>query len=395
MRDITSAWSKQNIATIFKTLFNGADGPSLVAVHGLGEEQSEAWTHPKSGVFWLRDLLPTAPLRARVLTFGYQADTSSFFGNDSSKRILQHAHTLVAELEADRDFNNAAERPIIFVCHGLGGILVKKALAYSASRTSKKVEHLYSIFISSYGILFLGTPHNGIENTSWRLMVKDATGAVDAPTELQTAMKSNSETLQNITDEFAPLAKKFHLYFFWEGIQTRLGSATGFVVNEDSAAPIWDNTERASIDATYSQMCKFESIKSHGYKIMLSAMQRYAREAPNIIEKRWEEARKFLARQRSIEAAELLGIDSHFDNQPFIFQNGDQTRQKNKYFRIPHSVSTIFTGRNDITQDLQEKILSSTAYDAPRQQKRFVCYGLGGSGKTQFCLKFVQDNRDR
>lgn len=361
----------------------------------MGEEQTEAWTHPESEVFWLRDLLPTAPLRARVLTFGYQADTSSFFGSATSERILKHATTLVAELQADRDLSDAAERPIIFVCHGLGGIIVKKALAYSASRTSKKVEHLYSIFVSSYGILFLGTPHNGIEHTSWQLMVNDVSGAADAPTELQTAMTKNSETLQNITDQFAPLAKQFHLYFFWEGLRTRLGSFTDFVVSEDSAAPIWDNTERSSIYATYSQMCKFESIRSPGCKIVLSTIQRYARDAPNTIEKRWEAARKFLAKQRSNEAEELLGFDIHRDNQPFIYRREDQSTPKNKHFRIPHGVSTIFTGRNDITQDLHEKILASTADDAPRQQKRFVCYGLGGSGKTQFCLKFVQDNRDR
>ncbi len=28
-------------------------------------------------------------------------------------------------------------------------------------------------------------------------------------------------------------------------------------------------------------------------------------------------------------------------------------------------------------------------------QKRFVVYGTGGSGKTQFCCKFAQDNQDR
>lgn len=361
----------------------------------MGEDQTEAWTRSDSGTFWLRDLLPTASLRARVLTFGYQADTSSFFGSDSSQRILNHAHTLVAELQADRDLSNAAERPIIFVCHGLGGIIVKKALAYSASRISKKVEHLYSIYISSHGILFFGTPHNGIESTSWQLMVHDASGDADAHTELQRAMTKNSETLQNITDQFAPLAKRFHMFFFWEGLQTKLGSSTGFVVNEDSAAPMWDNTERSSIHAPYSQMCKFESIKSPGYKLVLSALQRYVRDAPVIIEKRWEDARRSLLKLRSNEAAELLELDSYCDKQPFIYQNKDESRSKNKHFRIPHSVSTIYTGRNDITQELEKKILASPADDAPRQQRRFVCYGLGGSGKTQFCLKFVQDNRDR
>lgn len=132
-------------------------GLLIVAVNSLGQEQTE--NSDKSSV---RDLLaqkshPVAILRARVFTFGYQSDTSSVFGSALSERILQHANTLVAELQADRDHSNAAKRAIISVCHSLGSILSKKALAYFASRTSIKVEHLYIIFISFYGILILRT----------------------------------------------------------------------------------------------------------------------------------------------------------------------------------------------------------------------------------------------
>lgn len=363
-------------------------------MHGLGEEQTKAWTHPGSGTLWLRDLLPATALCARVLSFGYNADTPSFLGGGSSNRILQHAVNLVAELHANRSLVNAVERPIVFVCHGLGGILVKKALAHAFSRTSNKVDHLYSIFVSTYGILFLGTPHHGIENTSWQLMVQNPSGDAGIPTELQAAIAKDSETLQNITDEFAPLAKRFHLYFFWEGFQTSYGSINGFVVNEDSAAPIWDNTERSCIYATHSEMCKFESTESPGYKVVLAAMLRYAQEAPDMVEKRWLEAGKILAKQRLNEAAELTGVDRLIGERSCQDQPENKVL-RNRHFRIPHSVSSIFTGRKDFTQKLREKIMSSTDPDAPCKQKRFVCYGLGGSGKTQFCLNFVEDNRDR
>ena len=168
----------------------------------MEESPNEAWTCPETGIHWLKDLLPLHGLPARILSFGYTADASSFFGKGSSDKILEHAHTLVAELEADRDLENASRRPIIFVCHGLGGILVKKALAYSASRISKKVEHLYSIFISTYAILFMGTPHNGIDEASWPLMAQRPSSY--SSTDLLRAIGKNSETLQNITDQFAP-----------------------------------------------------------------------------------------------------------------------------------------------------------------------------------------------
>ena len=361
---------------------------SIVAVHGLEEDPREAWTCPKTHTLWLRDLLPFNKLPARVLTFGYNARVSSFFGNDSSDSIQQHAHTLIAELEALRALDNTAERPIIFVCHGLGGLLVKKALAYSASRTSKKVEHLYSVFISTYAILFFGTPHNGIEKASW----VQTRGY--ASSNLERSIEKNSETLQNITDQFAPLMKQFHICFFWEIFQTVTGVNKTFIVSEDSAAPILDDTERSGINATHSQMCRFDGLVSPGFSIVLAALLRYTKESHATVRLRWIEARKFLATQRKYEASELVGFDVRNHNKPFTYRNEGARKIQNKYYRIPHNVSNIYTGRDDFTQGLREKMLVSTPSLGVRRQRRFVLYGLGGSGKTQFCLKFVQENRD-
>lgn len=54
---------------------------------------------------WLKDpsLLPSNLKDSRILTYGYNANVMAIFGKTSSNRILQHAHTLVAELVADRE----------------------------------------------------------------------------------------------------------------------------------------------------------------------------------------------------------------------------------------------------------------------------------------------------
>ena len=67
----------------------------------------------------------------------------------------------------------------------------------------------------------------------------------------------------------------------------------------------------------------------------------------------------------------------------------------NHHFDIPQSVSSIFTGRETLLQELRETLVLQQGQIQDQFQRRFIIQGLGGSGKTQFCCKFAQDNRDR
>ena len=78
------------------------------------------------------------------------------------------------------------------------------------------------------------------------------------------------------------------------------------MVEEDSAAPILDNTERAGLPYDHVNMCKFESRTSPGYRLIVAALIRYSREAPNTIPQRWFNAIEMLKSKRMIEAAELM-----------------------------------------------------------------------------------------
>ena len=75
---------------------------SIVAIHGLNGHPFNTWTY--SNTSWLCDeaMLPKAIKNARVLTWGYNASVTALLRSTSSDRILQHAQTLVAQLEANR-----------------------------------------------------------------------------------------------------------------------------------------------------------------------------------------------------------------------------------------------------------------------------------------------------
>ncbi|OJJ51568.1 hypothetical protein ASPZODRAFT_55113 [Penicilliopsis zonata CBS 506.65] len=286
----------------------------IVFVHGLNGNPKDTWTHRDSGVFWPADLLPPflEAKRVRILTYGYNANVTAFTDGASKDKIHNHAETLVSGLAANRSLRECSERPIIFVCHSLGGLVVKRALIYCRSVTNEKIEHLRSVYVSTYGILFLGTPHNGSDVAKWGLLLQNICAAVlprkfmESSPQLIAALKTNNETLQNINSLFADIISRFHIYFFHETRSTDLKGIREIIVDESSAAPYLDGVERMGIEADHSHMCKFQDENAPGFEAVAEALLRYSREAPARISERWVDERKVRLLERQSKANEVF-----------------------------------------------------------------------------------------
>ncbi|KKZ61534.1 hypothetical protein EMCG_03895 [[Emmonsia] crescens] len=375
-----------------------ADAVDIVAIHGLHENPITAWIEPESGVLWLRDLVPLHIPKARILCFGYEASPSFYDDDRIVEKIQSLATTLVADLEGDRSLENCERRPIIFVCHGLGGVVVKKALAHSASSTSSLVAHLNDIFISTYAILFFGTPHDNINIANWLLLESLNASQVGSRRikHSQSTAKAKSLSLETITNQFAPLMKKFHTFFFWEGMPTDFGEYVDFLVDQHSAAPgIYDAPKCAIVGATHSQMIKLTEL-SPSYRTVLSALKRYCRMAPTIILHRWKEADSAIARARVNEAQELTDFRFSLPDKITDLSTGEPSREetRNQYFftRMLHSDNYI--GRTGAYKIIRDAFLSTNISFSMQGQKRFVVHGIAGSGKSQMCTNFAYDNRE-
>jgi Tetratricopeptide repeat len=363
---------------------------SIVAVHGIFESGLEAWTDTKSGILWLRDLFPHQRYNVRVLAYHYDAEAFSSPGEGSADRILPFANSLVAELCADRQLADAFKRPIIFVCHGFGGLLVKRALAFSSTRRAQAVEHLRSVFVSTYAIVFLGTPHNGVRKESLLLRHQHPPLDRPGPSQFTLNLLRGSEMLQEITDQFAPLMKRFAVYNLWEQRKTKVGDVSTYVVEEDSASPTWDNTERCGIFATHDDMIKFSDVHDHGYRVILEALARYIAAAPALIHYRWDKDMEALEHERQLEAEDLLKPPL-----PYLMSDDGSKPNRNEWFIIPRCSSIYFTGRRLHAEVVREKLGPVSHLDEANRHRICVIYGLGGAGKTQFCLRYAEDNKPR
>ncbi|KAJ5155542.1 hypothetical protein N7492_008345 [Penicillium capsulatum] len=284
----------------------------IVFVHGLNGHPRDSWTS-KSGCFWPVDLLPDvlASQRPRILVYGYNANVTAFTDGASRDSIVSHAETLASSLAANRNLRDCANRPIIFVCHSLGGLVVKRALIYSRSLLSEKTEHLRSVYVSTFGILFLGTPHNGSDIAKWGLLLHNICSAVmpkkfmEASPQLVKALRTNNETLQHINSLFADIMGRFHIYLFHETRSTDVRGTREIIVDEASAAPYLEGVERTGIEADHSHMCKFEDENAPGYEVVAEAIVRYSRQATTVIADRWIEERKTRALEKKAKAREI------------------------------------------------------------------------------------------
>ncbi|CEJ57105.1 hypothetical protein PMG11_05812 [Penicillium brasilianum] len=91
------------------------------------------------------------------MTYGYDSHVTKFLEANNKDNISKHAENFLYDLQQVRKTDE--NRPLLFVAHSLGGIIIKGAL-----EESKRSEHqpkFLSIYNSTRGILFLGTPHGG------------------------------------------------------------------------------------------------------------------------------------------------------------------------------------------------------------------------------------------
>ncbi len=116
--------------------------------------------------------------------------------------IHEHAQTLLYSLARERQSEEASDHPIIWVAHSLGGILVKRALELGSDTSSLKADNIRSIFVSTYAILFLGTPHNGADIAKWGLILQNMANVL-LPKRVMDTNSQMVRTCENFMKAFA------------------------------------------------------------------------------------------------------------------------------------------------------------------------------------------------
>ena len=88
---------------------------SIVFVHGLTGNRESTWTHKTNKVFWPKDLLPKDLPKARIITFGYDADIIRGLSTVGNGTLRDHGKALAEDLAIRRKITDSV-RPFIALC---------------------------------------------------------------------------------------------------------------------------------------------------------------------------------------------------------------------------------------------------------------------------------------
>uniref|UniRef100_UPI0011AFEC91 esterase/lipase family protein n=1 Tax=Amycolatopsis sp. CA-126428 TaxID=2073158 RepID=UPI0011AFEC91 len=213
----------------------------VVFLHGLDGDVRKSWTVAGDDGFWPNWLAQDVG-EAAVWSVGYEAWSSGWRGH--AMPMQDRTINVLASLQV----KGIGERPLIFVTHSMGGLIVKEALLYAAYGDTE----FASFAAMTKAVVFLGTPHNGSGLTK----AVEALGKIYRGTAAVHDLRSNSAHLRQLSTRYQNWVYDSetgirHLVFFetkpTRGVQ---------VVDAGSANPGLPKVQPVGVDANHVSICK-------------------------------------------------------------------------------------------------------------------------------------------
>lgn len=201
---------------------NGCRKGDIIFVHGLGGSAWKSWSWNRdTSRFWPKWLTERDEFASwRLFTFGYNAN---WRGPSTILNISDFAKDLLLQMltfTTDDGLSTSpiGTAPIIFVAHSMGGLVVKKA--YLFGMQDPQFTELVSRI---HGIMFLATPHRGSQLASTLNNILASTPLGPPPKAYVNDLQLQSNTLQEINEQFRHHCGDLELVSFFETNKTSFG----------------------------------------------------------------------------------------------------------------------------------------------------------------------------
>lgn len=161
---------------------------------------------------------------------------------------------------------NIGEKPIIFVVHSMGGLVVKKAYILGLHDENYK-----SMVNSISAVIFLSTPHRGSNLAEALNRIVSAT--FQSSKSFISDLQKSSVIIEELNEQFRHLAPALSIWSFYETLATSIGPRKLMVLEKDSSILGYPAEISKPLQADHNSVCKYSGPMDSNYVSVRNAIQ--------------------------------------------------------------------------------------------------------------------------
>jgi tetratricopeptide (TPR) repeat protein len=219
---------------------------SVIFVHGLGGHAYDSWRRaPDNDTFWPVWLAKDID-GISVHTLAYEAPPSNWLG--TSMPLQDRAVNVLEILLSEPGIKTG---PVVFVCHSLGGLIVKQILLDMQQQEKRRPE-AKDLLERVTQVVFAATPHTGSRQGT----LLDRLRFLAWPSSIARTLVANDPTLRNINVAYRGLADEHRNFLQHRVFYETQGTPAGVIVDEASSDPGLPGDPPVPVDANHVSIVK-------------------------------------------------------------------------------------------------------------------------------------------
>ncbi|KAI0445123.1 hypothetical protein F4803DRAFT_509492 [Xylaria telfairii] len=209
---------------------------------------------PKASHLWIRQGIRREVSKARVMLYRHRELCEGMTINDAADDLIKQLTNMRSGLKK--------ARPIFFICHSIGGLVVKAALV-----KAKKHDELKTLVYDCHGITFFATPHRGSSYLSMPNLRESIEHLLflqkPLPRSITDFLRLGCRPLLKLHEAFTDIASELRLWTFYETVDSQLsGLGSNDIEEVHFSAPI-TSIKSGLIGSRAEQALSLESDHAH------------------------------------------------------------------------------------------------------------------------------------